>query len=72
MTLQPPVAQCIRKSMEIIHNKPVFLLSFIPSASCRSNSFTILSPSPLRGIETPQQVYQPQTDPEYPLKLSSQ
>ena len=25
-----------------------------------------------RGIETPQQVYQPQTDPEYPLKLSSQ
>ena len=50
----------------------VFLLSFIPSASCRSNSFTILSPSPLRGIETPQQVYKPQTDPEYPLKLSSQ
>ena len=52
--------------------EPVFLLSFIPSASCRSNSFTILSPSPLRGVETPQQVYQPQTDPEYPLKLSSQ
>ena len=26
--------------------EPVFLLSFIPSASCRSNSFTILSPSP--------------------------
>ena len=52
--------------------EPVFLLSFIPSASCRSNSFNILSPSPLRGVETPQQVYQPQTDPEYPLKLSSQ
>ena len=26
------------------------------SASCRSNSFTILSPSPLLGVETPQQV----------------
>ena len=36
--------------------EPVFLLSFIPSASCRSDSFTILSPSPLRGVETPQQV----------------
>ena len=36
--------------------EPVFLLSFIPSASCRSNFFTILSPSPLRGVETPQQV----------------
>ena len=36
--------------------EPVSLLSFIPSASCRSNSFTILSPSPLRGAETPQQV----------------
>ena len=36
--------------------EPVYLLSFIPSASCRSNSFTILSPSPLRGAETPQQV----------------
>ena len=36
--------------------EPVFLLSFIPSASCRSNSCTILSPSPLRGVETPQQV----------------
>ena len=38
--------------------EPVFLLSFIPSASCtcRSNSFTILSPSPLRGVERPQQV----------------
>ena len=36
--------------------EPVFLLSFIPSASCRSTSFTILSPSPLQGVETPQQV----------------
>ena len=36
--------------------EPVYLLSFIPSASCRSNSFTILSPSPLLGAETPQQV----------------
>ena len=36
--------------------EPVFLLSFIVSASCRSNSFTILTPSPLRGVETPQQV----------------
>ena len=36
--------------------EPVFLLSFIPSASCRCNSFTILSPSPVRGVETPQQV----------------
>ena len=34
---------------------PVYLISFIPSASCRSNSFTILSPSPLLGVETPQQ-----------------
>ena len=31
----------------------VYLLSFIPSSSCRSNSFTILSPSPLLGVETP-------------------
>ena len=36
--------------------EPVFLRSFIPSASCRSNYFTILSPSPLRGVEKPQQV----------------
>ena len=36
--------------------KPAYLLSFIPSASCRSNSFTILSPSPLLGVKTPQQV----------------
>ena len=43
---------------------PVYLLSFIPSASCRSNSgrsrcpasFTILSPSPLLDVETHQQV----------------
>ena len=36
--------------------EPVYLLSFIPSASCRSISFTIFSPSPLLGLETPQQV----------------
>ena len=30
----------------------VYPLSFIPSASCRSNFFTILSPSPLLGVET--------------------
>ena len=36
--------------------EPVYLLSFIPSASCRSNSFPILSPTPLLGVETPQQV----------------
>ena len=36
--------------------EPDFLLSFIPSASCKSNSFTILSPRPLWGVETPQQV----------------
>ena len=39
---------------DIIHGRePVYLLSFIPSASDRSNSFTILSPSPLLGVETP-------------------
>ena len=32
--------------------EPVYLFSFIPSASCRSNSFTILSPTPLRAVET--------------------
>ena len=30
-----------------------FFLFFIPSANCRSNSFTILSSSPLLGVETP-------------------
>ena len=29
--------------------EPVFLLSFIPSASCRSNSFTIFMPQPTAG-----------------------
>ena len=33
--------------------EPVFLLSFLPSDSYVSNSFTILSPSPLLGVETP-------------------
>ena len=52
---------------------PVYLLSFIPSASWRSNSFTILSPSPLLVVETPpSRSRQPQTDPEYLLKLARQ
>ena len=32
--------------------EPVFLLSFIASASYRSESFTILSPSPLLYLDT--------------------
>ena len=39
---------------DIIHRH--FLLSFIPSTSYRSESYTILSPSPLLVLVHPQQV----------------
>ena len=39
--------------MSYTGREPVFLLSFIPSDSYVSFSFTILSPSPLLGVETP-------------------
>ena len=42
--------------MSYTGREPVFLLSFISSDSFVSNSFTILSPSPLLGVETRQQV----------------
>ena len=43
--------------VHIIHRQGArFSPLILPSASCKSNSFTILIPSPLRGVETPQQV----------------
>ena len=42
---------------DIMHRRePVYLLSFILSACHRSNSFTILSPSPLLVNKHPQKV----------------
>ena len=38
--------------MSYTGREPAFLLSFIPSDSYVSNSFPILSPSPLLGVET--------------------
>ena len=45
----PPVHDVIQRQ------RASFLLSFIPSDSYVSNSFTILSPSPLLALEHPQQ-----------------
>ena len=48
---EPPTSHLYM--MSYTGREPGFLLSFIPSDSYVSNSFTILCPSPLLGVETP-------------------